>query len=419
VYEGIIGVRLYNGSIACFCPPQYYGDKCQFHIDRITFLFHLNLSQTIYVKSNNSNIALKLLIIFLNGNDPLMTESFQIQIIDEITIPRKKLLHLFYSRSNTSLKHKRTRYFNRSNIRDEHPYSIRIEAYELNPFEKARLVAVWLYPVYFDFLPSFRLAKILHLTKSDTSRNPCLSSPCTPQQECHQILNENSTYVCLCPPNFKGDTCLIIDEMCKEGFCSSNALCKPNYRGLLNGNDRPYCICPLNEIGDRCELVYDQCRSNPCRYNGSCRSTAKPNQFLCLCDDHHYGNECQLEKRTVRLYINRSLSHRAAVVQYFDINFVSLEFLLVHQRIHVNLPDLLLYLHARKTAPGIIVVKLYSNVQSEIYLISIQIDVESINGTTEINERNRCVNVQTLFEMKEGNRNNSLKKIINSFFLFV
>ena len=191
--------------------------------------------------------------------------------------------------------------------------------------------------------------------------------------------------------------------MCKEGFCSSNALCKPNYRGLLSGNEQPYCICPLNEIGHRCDLIHDKCHPNPCQNNGTCLSTSKPNQFFCLCDDYHYGDECQLEKRSVRLHINKSSSHRAAVVQYFDINFFSLDLLLVHQHVYINLPDLLHYLYVGKTAPGIIVVKLYSNTQNEIYLISIQIDVESINGTTEVNERNRCVHVQTLFQTKEGN----------------
>jgi hypothetical protein len=69
----------------------------------------------------------------------------------------------------------------------------------------------------------------------------------------------------------------------------------------------------------------------------------------------------------------------------------------------MNLPDLLQYLYDVKTAPGIILVKLYSNTQNAIYLISIQIDVESINGTTEVIEGNRCVHVQTLFETTEGN----------------
>ena len=165
-------------------------------------------------------------------------------------------------------------------------------------------------------------------------------------------------------------------------------------RGLLNGNEQPYCICSLNEFGDRCHLAHDQYHSNPCQNNGACLSTMKSNQFYCLCDDYHYGDVCQFEKRAVRLYVNRNLSHRAAVVQYFDIDFLTLNLLLVHQRIYLPLSDRLLYLHAGNTAPTIILVKLYSNTQSEIHLISIQIEVDSINGTIEIN---RCVDVRSLF----------------------
>jgi hypothetical protein len=398
-----IGVQLYNESIVCFCPPQYYGDKCQFHNDRITFLFRLNLSQSIYSQSTNPKTILKLLIIFMNDNQPLMTESFQAKVTDEIVVPQKKLVHLFYSRSNSSLNAKRSRYFNRSNIINEHPYSIRIEAYELNPSEKPQLVGVWLYPIYFDFLPSFRLSKVLHLTKSDAIKNPCLSNPCNPQQECHQILNHNSTYVCLCQPDFKGHNCSLIDETCKRGFCSLNALCKPTYRGTLSGNEQPYCICPLNEIGHQCELIHDRCYSNPCRNNGTCLSAPEVNRFICLCDEYHYGDQCQLEKRGVQLEIKNIPSHRAAVVQYFDINFFTLDLVLVNQHIYNNLPDLLHYQHVGKTAPGIIVVKFYSGAENDIYLISIQIDVESINGTTELNKTNHCVHVETLFPTNEGN----------------
>jgi hypothetical protein len=107
--------------------------------------------------------------------------------------------------------------------------------------------------------------------------------------------------------------------------------------------------------------------------------------------------------------MKKSPSHRAAVIQYFDIDFLTLDLLLVYQRIHINLPDSFDYLYNGKIAPGIIVVKLYSNTQSEIYLISIQIDVESINGTTELTETNRCAHVQTLFPSNEGNEIISFK----------
>jgi hypothetical protein len=122
-----------------------------------------------------------------------------------------------------------------------------------------------------------------------------------------------------------------------------------------------------------------------------------------MCDEYHYGDQCQLKKGGVQLEIKNIPSHLAAVVQYFDLNFFTLDLILVNQHIYVNLPDLLHYQHIKKTAPEIIVMKFYSGTEKDIYLISIQIDVESINGTTELNETNRCVNVRTLFPTKEGN----------------
>jgi hypothetical protein len=191
--------------------------------------------------------------------------------------------------------------------------------------------------------------------------------------------------------------------MCKEGFCSSNALCKPHYRGILIGNEQPYCICPLNETGQQCGLIFDACDPNPCENDGTCLSTPEVNQYICLCDEYHSGEQCEFEKRSVRLEIKNIPSHLAAVVQYFDINFFILDLVLVDQYIYGNLPDLLYYQHIEETAPEIIVVKFYSGTENDIYLISIQIDVESINGTTELNNTNHCVNVQTLFPTKEGN----------------
>jgi hypothetical protein len=397
-----VGILLYNASIACFCPPQYYGDKCQFHSDRLTVLFHLNLTQSIYAKSNNYATELKILIIFLYGDQPLMTDYFHARPADEITVYKKTMRHLLYSRSDQLLQHKRVRHFNRTNIISEHPYSVRIEAYELNMHKKARLEAVWLYPIYFDFLPSFRLGKVLLLMKPDVKEDPCQSNPCGVQQECHPLLNQKSNYVCLCPTNFKGNNCSIKDEMCKDNFCSTDALCKPNYRGLLNGNERPFCICPLNAIGPRCDLKNDQCDSNPCQNGGTCFATSELNNVFCLCDNAHYGKTCQSLKRAVRLYINESVEHRAALVQYFEINFRSLDLILVEKRLYAKLPHKLDYLHKRKKAPEIIVVNLYSDAQVETYLISLQINVESINGTTEVSEKNRCAPVHTLFAPKEG-----------------
>lgn len=400
-----VGALLINGSIVCFCPPQYYGDKCQYHSDRLTVLVRLNLSQSTYDGSTNPKTLLKLLIILLHENKSVMIESVPIHLSTETTLIKKTIHYLLYSRSPDSLMKKRTRYFNRSMIIDHHPYSVRIEVYELQVNdEKPRLEGVWLYPIYFDFLPNFRLAKVLYLTRLSDSRDPCLSSPCTVHQECHRLLNEPSHFVCLCPPKFSGKECSIQDRLCQDNFCGSNALCKPNYRGLVRGNDRlPYCLCPLSRLGDRCQLKYDLCDRNPCLNNGICLPTSQLNSYFCLCTEEYYGNKCHLKKHSVHLRISENLDDRVALVQYFDINFVTLELILVHQHLYDSLPQSLFYLHEQtKKAPAVIVVKLYSNTKIDTYVISLQIEVEWIEGTTELSERNRCAYVDTLLPIQKG-----------------
>ncbi|CAF3019750.1 unnamed protein product [Rotaria sp. Silwood2] len=195
-----IGVPIYNGYIVCFCPPQYYGDRCQHHSDRVTVYLHLNLSQSMYTESTDSAIVLKLLVLFLCKNQVLTTNEFHVRPVVAITTYSKKIGYFLYSRSFKFLEEKRARHFNRSNIIHEHQYSILIDAYELNVDKTPVLIAVWQYPIYFDYLPVFRLAKVLRLTKSTEidGRNPCLKNPCSQYQQCYQLLNQKSAHICLC-----------------------------------------------------------------------------------------------------------------------------------------------------------------------------------------------------------------------------
>ncbi|CAF4037537.1 unnamed protein product, partial [Rotaria sp. Silwood2] len=259
-----VGIEMYNNSIACFCPPQYYGDKCQFHADRIILLLHLNLSQPIYTVDSEIQIVLKMVVLFLFKNEIIMNHLFHVRPVAEIFVYTKKMIHFLYSRSSQSLQHKRERYFNQSNIINHHPYSIRIEMYERKDTGEPELMAVWQYPVYFDYLPVFHLAKVLRLTKLNLNKNTCSSNPCNQNQQCQQLLNEKYKYICLCKSNFGGENCSIEDRLCINDYCAFGSLCKPNYRGLLAGNQLPYCICSFSRFGEQCDIQHDQYLSNPC-----------------------------------------------------------------------------------------------------------------------------------------------------------
>ena len=125
MYAIVVSVFLdFRGLMVCFCPPHYYGTKCEFHNDRVTVILHFNLSQSIYTGTNDPKLLLKLFVVFLFRNETLSTHEFQYRPAMESIIYRKMIHHFLYSRSNKSLNYKRMRYFNRSDIVNEHLYAI-------------------------------------------------------------------------------------------------------------------------------------------------------------------------------------------------------------------------------------------------------------------------------------------------------
>ncbi|CAF4978252.1 unnamed protein product, partial [Rotaria sp. Silwood1] len=103
-----------------------------------------------------------------------------------------------YSRSEQLLKHKQERYFNQTDISNNHPYSVRFEAFELTHNETKALVA-WNYPIYFDYLPSFRLATPLKFPETYLSRShhPCINITCNSNSICIPFFNNRKwSYLC-------------------------------------------------------------------------------------------------------------------------------------------------------------------------------------------------------------------------------
>ncbi|CAF4887398.1 unnamed protein product, partial [Rotaria sp. Silwood1] len=412
-----LGVQTYNKSIACFCPPQYYGDKCQYHTDRITVLFHLDLSQSIYTINSKIETVLKIIGLFLFNNEVIMNHIFHVRPTAELLVYRKKMVHFLYSRSSRFLHHKRERYFNQSNIINDHPYSVRIEMYETTGFEKPLLMAVWQYPIYFDYLPVFRLAKVLRLTKSMMEQNPCSNNLCNSNQECQLLINGKSKYICLCKRNFRGENCSIEDRQCMDDYCAAGSLCKPNYRGLVAGNELPYCICPFNRFGERCDVVHDQCLSKPCQNNGSCFPTSKPDSISCVCTEQYYGSNCELRKPEIKLHINESVSHAAAVVQYFDIDFTSLNLILGHQRVYPILPTYIEYRHEKTTAPEIILIRQMTNeIRHQVSWCSIKFVTDLDFKLKQLAEHIiQCLQEHDFSDVEIKSFNKELKRLKNIF----
>ena len=390
-----IGVLSIDNQTVCFCPPQYYGDRCQYQNDRLSVLLHLNLSQSTYAATTDPNITLKLLLIFFDHNRTLMTHEFHFRPAFEDTINEKKRVHFFYSHASDNRQRRENRYRNRSDILQRHPHSIQIDLYELRPNQRPLLVSVWKYPLFFDYLPVSHFAKVLHLRRVNATQNAC-----PPNAACYPLMNDLSQHVCACQANYSREDCSNEDEECRDGHCAEGSLCKSNYRAAHRGNHHPYCVCLFGRAGDRCDIELDLCDPNPCQNGGSCLSSSTLDQTTCLCTKEFYGDKCQFQKRHIRLAVDTSVQFVGVVIQYFDIDFISLDLDLVHQQVYRFMPRQIEYYYIQPYAPNIVLAKFhasYDDVAPQTYVLSLSNNIPSIEAKTIISDSNHCQHVQQRF----------------------
>ena len=359
-----LGILLINDTIVCFCPPQYYGEQCEYHADRLLVLLHLNLSRSISSAEENRRVVHKLLVLFLFQNRTLLSDQFHLRPSSEIHTLQKVMTHFPYPRASSFRQQ-------RSSLLDQHPYSIRIELYQTGVDELPALMALWKYPILFDHLPVFRLAKVLHFNESAHHSSPCNAL-------CQPLLNSTSPCIDSCPTNLTGG---------KDPSCALGSLCRPN---------APRCLCPLNRFGDRCSIEHDACLSNPCLHNGSCLPDTAPDRVICLCPSDYFGSHCQWTRPSVRLSLVANVPYAGAVVQYLQIDFTSFHLVLVDQQVFRTLPQLIEYSdHEQTTLAEIILAKLYSS-SADLHLLLLHLDGTSILGRTDISPSNRCSHLRTL-----------------------
>jgi len=401
-----IGIFTHNNSIVCFCPPQYYGERCQYYNDRITVILQLNMSHTIYEQVTDTSILLKLVVFFLFENQTIQTYEFHVRPALEKQLSSKNINYVLYSRSNQSLNHKRTRYFNRSNIIHEQPYTIQINAYELKFNATVKLIAIWRYSIHFDFLPNHQFVKILHLQKRFDVKNPCSSNPCNFHQQCFQLLNEKTKYICYCRANYHGPNCSQLNTMCSNHFCHSDALCDSNYRNSLKSSDQPYCICPNHRLGVRCHIDYNPCHSNPCEKNRLClRNLTTMNTYFCVCDAYHRGDDCEIEKRPLYVSLHQNIQHQGAVIHYLCARTFSDIAAIINQYAYVSLPEHVKYMeYLDECKFKAILIKIYLNKEEfQIYLTNFLYNEKIFdNSSIVLNEQSRVLNVQTLSNSSTG-----------------
>ncbi|CAF4374104.1 unnamed protein product [Rotaria socialis] len=354
----------------CICPPTYYGYKCQFFSDRLSVVTHLDLTEF----WNLNETRLLTVVVTLHFLETIEDHyMFHVTPIFTTTKYVKQRFFLLYSRSNDSIKHKKWRYFNRTDIINQHPYSIQFTIYSLSD-KRINELGSFHYPIYFDFLPAFRFSVVPKFPKwfGNSTADPCSNSSCNSNSLCKPLLNQNTTmFYCSCKSGYSGKNCEQYDAKCSS-YCHNNSVCLSNSRGLIGNPDNPLCICPFSHFGPRCFLRSEACNSNPCGANSTCHLTYDPsgeNSFFCVCPKNFYGDRCQYEKMSIHIVVNMTDSVAASLVQFYDYLLPRMILHLYNQQVFRGLPKTVRYIHGREQIPFMSILKIYKDMTKPAYFI--------------------------------------------------
>ncbi|CAF3004596.1 unnamed protein product [Rotaria sp. Silwood2] len=382
----------YQQATICFCPPNSYGDYCEYSSDRITILTHLNF---VNYKIINSRTTIQVLLTFLYENRVIDTNKFHVQ-------PQLQNNDIDYVKQRIYFVYPRTKEFidqKRASRNGTQKYHVRFEVFLLNN-SNLTLLDVWDYPIYFDVLPSYRLAKILKLDSSRSNLVNC--SICGDHGMCHAIVNNNKSTYCNCHSGYYGQYCNHFDsEQCQKA-CSSNSICRPNQRGILNNGERkPYCLCLPGYYGSNCYLKYKPCENHSCENGGTCfidYTMDDIDQIQCVCHDSFYGTRCELLKHTIYIQVQQpsQLSDviQATVVQYYDLKEFKFDMFIREQQLYRgHLPSIIQLNHGRLFAPAICLIRIYSEKEQEFpnYFIGYSRQNQTtINITIALTDETEC-----------------------------
>ncbi|XP_051773782.1 protein eyes shut homolog [Ctenopharyngodon idella] len=102
----------------------------------------------------------------------------------------------------------------------------------------------------------------------------------------HCVLNNITSYGCVCAPGWTGLTCLVNINECVQHRCQNGATCVDEVGGYS-------CLCGHGYTGVHCELDIDFCSGHQCSEHAVCLD--QQHNYTCHCMLGYEGTFCELE----------------------------------------------------------------------------------------------------------------------------
>ena len=269
-------------NVTCLCPPQYYGNKCQYQNQRIFLTIQFR------AQSDSLRTVFTIVISLIDDSQQRIVHSYeQFTFVSVRDCGRKYYMYLVYStRSKDSSK----------------TYSIHIDFFE-KQFLKYR--GSVLLSIQFPFLPVHRLAFMVPVPKYDENERLCSNRKCK-NGKCTEYANLlDKTSFCRCDPGWTGHDCSI-KYKCTCGLTESCI--------GISAQNRSICACPINKFGPRCLLTNTICQSNNnsfCNQHGSCLpnddNMIYNHAYTCICSNGYTGKFCEISDQNLTFIFNKDI----------------------------------------------------------------------------------------------------------------
>ncbi|CAF0752094.1 unnamed protein product [Adineta steineri] len=343
-----------NYSSLCFCPPNYYGDRCQYQNQRVS------LSLTLVAVEQRIIYAITVMLIE-NDNNQQEIHSYHQFTYEHLAYCGKIVnIYLLYSKRG------------KDNSKN---YSIRIDVFNK---DSLTYLTSWHLTIPFVFLPVNRISTFLTIPISRTFDPKNCTLRCY-NGTCMKYHNEER-FFCQCHSGWSGAQCHIPIDC---SMCASNSICIGSIR------NRSICVCPQNRFGSLCGLKL-MCPVGFCKNNGRCVVLDErmiDGSYVCLCSEQFQGSRCQYINYRIEIsLINIDIPSYLLVYIYNQISFEqSIPTSIILKKMTMFQNHVILYIQRMFKM-------VFVKIDNRYYLAVLQ-KFERSNITTLISPAQRCASV--------------------------